>query len=332
MRFSKTKKRYVKPEEETFHDSSESGEIEKADGGRTERRMFALGVRKSTALVKIRPRFSKPGLWLDIGSWEGPDLNASLMHALGKAGFYSAAFVLQRVLADALDLDPQEIEVASMVRHKIHENENPVWVGEIVLADRLANGSGFVRELSENFSDFSDLCLGKAPRNSALKSPFAEYLLSEAHAQSCMTACPRCLQTYFNSVFHGLLDWRLGVMTLRAIVDKHYVCGLDMNFDYPEFRGQAKVVEKAAQLLITAAREQLQWLFKPEEDCPVALLRSQDVLVGVAPGIWTRDAHEYYPPMQRFIEEHNPDDLPVCWVDVFNTLRQTTWVLKVLNV
>ncbi|MCS7084599.1 MAG: hypothetical protein NZ534_00805 [Bacteroidia bacterium] len=306
-----------------------------------------MGARKATAVLRISPCSLRPGLLCDVvPSSGGLDENEDLLRALGKAGFYSAAFLLQRVLADALDVDPEEIEIASITRRKLSNGPFESWVGEIVLADRLPNGSGFVRELYDKFDHFVSLCLEPKYERPPV-SYFAQYVRSPQHAcgrsehsdgrsesvgEPCLTACPRCLMTYYNSTFHGLLDWRLGMMTLRIVYDPDYVCGLDMNFDYPEFLGQATAAAKAVQVLKAAAGGKLREVFVPDNDrLPLALMRSENLLVGLAPGMWTRDAHEHYAELREFVERHNPDGLQVRWVDVFNVLRQTSRSLKELK-
>jgi hypothetical protein len=295
--------------------------------------LFALGARKNTAIVRIWPRANVPGMRLDIGVAQDGNPSDLLGHALSKAGYYSAAFILQRVLADSLDVDPEEIEVASMVRRLTEENR---YVGEIILADRLANGSGFVRELKEKFDAYLELCL---TGQSAAKthSPFAEYIISPAHAESCKTVCFRCLQTFYNLVFHGLLDWRLGIMLLRVMHDKDYRCGLDLNFKYPEFLKVEDTVTAAARLLALSAGDKADddkmFVHKPYPGCPLAVVRifGGKKPVGITPGLWERNAHEHEKnsKLGRWLSSLNAEN--VVWVDVFNILRQAPLVVRALK-
>ncbi|MGA1810664.1 hypothetical protein VHN57_17405 [Sphingobium sp. WW5] len=58
------------------------------------------------------------------------------------------------------------------------------------------------------------------------------------HAARCQTSCYRCIQRYGNRSYHGLLDWRLGLSYLRALVDPSYSAGLDAkDQSYPETVG-----------------------------------------------------------------------------------------------
>jgi hypothetical protein len=300
----------------------------------SENSSFALGARKNTAIVRIWPRRNVPGMKLDIGGMlkeAGP--SERMGHALGKSGYYSAAFILQRVLADSLDVDPEEIEIASMVRRLAEENRH---VGEIILADRLANGSGFVRELNEKFDAYLELCLtGRSAAN--IHSPFAEYVISEAHAASCKTVCFRCLQTYYNSVFHGLLDWRMGMMLLRVMHDANYRCGLDLNFDYREFFKMEDTVTEAARLLALSAGDKRPddriFIHLPTQTCPIALINVFDgeKVVGIAPGLWERDAHLYEEnaELRAWLASFGAEN--VVWADQFNVLRQAPQVVQALG-
>jgi hypothetical protein len=295
---------------------------------------YALGARKRTAVLKIHPRGPVSGLMLDIGKQEAgndqsENIPSQLDHALGKAGFYSAAFILQRVLADELDVNPEEIEVASMIRRKA---DDEAWVGEIVLVDRLANGSGFVRYLAENLPDILDKCLGIQSG-----SAFAQNtILSTYHAEKCATACPQCLLNYYNSAFHGLLDWRLGMMILRAIRDPDYRCGLNDESvlkDAPEFRGTLETSKKAAQLLRASSNGSLEILHQDRLPALFKYVRKdkQPILVGMSPGMWSRDAHAHSDWLGEYIAEHNPEGWKVRWTDLFNVLRQPTQALKALE-
>ncbi|CAH2407162.1 hypothetical protein MES4922_60127 [Mesorhizobium ventifaucium] len=73
-----------------------------------------------------------------------------------------------------------------------------------------------------------------------------------AHAARCQTSCYRCIQRFGNRRYHGLLDWRLGIAYLRAMVMPGYTCGLSQ-YDgrFPEMAGWR---EHATALAETAAR------------------------------------------------------------------------------
>ncbi len=146
-----------------------------------------------------------------------------------RSGFYSAAFMLQRVLADRLDVDPTEIEIADVRKCQLDED---VYTAELILTDELPNGSGFVRHLYDNIETILNECVNAQPEDTYLGN-----IHSEAHRISCNDACYDCLKVFRNMNYHGLLDWRLGVSILRSLQNPNYVAGADGLFDgYLELR------------------------------------------------------------------------------------------------
>ena len=125
-----------------------------------------------------------------------------------RSAFYSAAFLLQRTLADALDVDPNEIAIADIRRVLLHDDRK---TAEIVLTDELANGSGFVRQLFNNFEQYSRKILTNTADGS-----YAATLHTPEHRAACADACYKCLKVFRNMNFHGLLDWRLGMALIRV--------------------------------------------------------------------------------------------------------------------
>ena len=104
---------------------------------------IALGSHKKTEVFRISPSVVPDGLALDMHFNNGV-----------RSGYYSLAFLLQRILADKLDVDPMEIEIAD-IPVKTLPNDSDKKVAEIILTDELQNGSGFVRRLYEEFADGS---------------------------------------------------------------------------------------------------------------------------------------------------------------------------------
>ncbi|MGD9753601.1 MAG: Zn-binding domain-containing protein, partial [Acidimicrobiia bacterium] len=115
----------------------------------------------------------------------------------GSSALWSFAEVLRRGSLEALDLQPDELQVGlqpSMV--------NGETSARVFLADRLENGAGYAPELasSGNLSRIFDSITG------ALTAKYE----SAAHAD-CTESCPNCLRSYDNRRLHGTLDWRLAV-------------------------------------------------------------------------------------------------------------------------
>jgi hypothetical protein len=186
----------------------------------------ALVSRKNTEVVSISPRRINDGLLLD------PNVNNQSV----RAAYYSAAFILQRGYADMQDIDPQEIELADIVRFGLQEGN----AAKIILCDEHDNGSGFVRSLFEKIRDDRAFLNNFISPDSS--SSFIRHMFSDDHSH-CTTACYDCLKVFRNMNFHSLLDWRLGVSLLKSFFQSDYHAGLNDNESfndrgsYPELCG-----------------------------------------------------------------------------------------------
>ena len=204
---------------------------------------IALGSKKVTEMVKI-----------ELKDW--PDtLNLSLNtgnRSAIRAAFFSAAFLLQRALADRLDVDPDEIEITEKI---VDENRPPVFY----LSDALANGAGIVSYLYQNNDDdishleelikkivnFDTFDEEKTPKDKC----FMQSLL--AHRDKCLTACQECLMSYNNRGYHHVLDWRMGVGILRLMIDKQYDFGFEetKRDQYEELKDYGEIIKACATKL-----------------------------------------------------------------------------------
>ncbi|PCH70318.1 MAG: hypothetical protein COC06_05380 [Bacteroidales bacterium] len=191
----------------------------------TEAESISLASSKITEVFRIEP--NQLDLSLDINPFENSDLFKA---SASKGAFYSAAFLLQRTLADDLDIDPEEIEIAAIDSIVLPEiggvlNRNSA---SIVLADELPNGSGFIQQLYNNFEKYLKKCI--APHS--VKDKYNYSIIAN---QECNDASYNDLKNYRNMNFHPLLDWKLGVGLLRIMSDKKYLSGLiEDDFKYPE--------------------------------------------------------------------------------------------------
>ena len=190
-----------------------------------------LAAGKTTEVLRISPAKVPRGLKIDFAALEGK------IDGAVRAGIISAGYYLQRIIADRLDIDPDEIEMGSLVRHQLSPGN---WVSEIVLSDALPNGAGFVRWAAKNFKDILDLAC-----NPVESSSYSGGIQTISHARKCDSSCYDCLKTYRNMSSHGLLDWRLGLSYVRVLGDNNYSVGLDGNFDKPELRDWFDIAVKA---------------------------------------------------------------------------------------
>ncbi|AFZ08877.1 DEAD/DEAH box helicase domain protein [Oscillatoria nigro-viridis PCC 7112] len=175
---------------------------------------IAIIAPKTTGVLRIKPVTVPDGLCLD------PIAPGSAV----KAAFYSAAFTVRAVAAQELDIDPEELDISGLRQVELEDKK----VGEIVISDRLANGSGFTDWLAHRWEDIlTDKILNS-------QNSFAEAIMSPQHRQKCDSSCYDCLQQYRNMNYHGLLDWRLGLSLLRALASSNFQCGLDGDFSTPD--------------------------------------------------------------------------------------------------
>lgn len=191
---------------------------------------IALASNKNTEIFRIAP-FIIP-LELDLNMfYSETDLPHVKAQSNGvRSGYYSAAFLLQRILADRLDVDPTEIEIADISMKMLEDGTNR-RIAEIILADELPNGSGFVRFLYNNFQNILSEAMEPSNMNSYLGK-----IHSQIHQTKCYDACYDCLKVYRNMNYHSLLDWRLGLSMLRVMNDATFVCGSDGNFNFVELQ------------------------------------------------------------------------------------------------
>jgi len=173
---------------------------------------LALVSGRSTDVLHIRPKAIPNGL----------ALSPSANHGAGKGAIYSAAFIVRSVAAECLDIDPEEIEICAIRQVSLSGDIG----AEMIFADRLANGAGFTRWIFERWPDLLDAIVNSTGDSST----FAGSLTSIAHRRSCDSACYDCLKVYRNMIYHGILDWRLGLSYLRVLADPAFEVGLDGSF------------------------------------------------------------------------------------------------------
>ncbi len=185
--------------------------------GATEAR--AIASPKTTDVLRIRPDDVPAGLSLDPLTPGGGV----------KAAYYSAAFILRAVVAERLQIAPDELDVCDV--RQIDAN-GQAKVGEIVINDHLDNGSGFTRWLCREWATVVSETI-TPPTSQTL----AAALVADSHRATCDSSCYNCLQNYRNMVYHGLLDWRLGLSLLRVLASATFSAGLDGDFSVPDLAG-----------------------------------------------------------------------------------------------
>ena len=187
---------------------------------------IALGARKPTEMIKIELNNCNSRLNLNLNTG-----NRSAV----RSAFYSAAFLIQRTLADKLDVQPDEIEISEKIN-----GDYPV----IYLNDALPNGAGLVSYLYEG-DNFEHVLRDIAE----FRTGFMKSLLSEEHRKECLTSCQKCLKTYTNRGFHHVLDWRLGVGIINLMLDVEYDFGMTSTTGHEELVDYNDIVIACAKKL-----------------------------------------------------------------------------------
>lgn len=232
-----------------FYEKHAQDSISSVDNGMK----IALGAKKVTEMVKLELKKYPNTLNLSLESG-----NKSAI----RAAFYSAAFLLQRALADKLDVQPDEIEICEKIDE---EHEYP----SIYLSDALPNGAGIVsylyqdgnlENLIKRIVDFDTF----DPFKTSKDESFMQSLISEDHRDTCLTACQKCLLAYNNRGFHHVLDWRLGVGILRLMINPDYDFGYtvsDRN-KYEELKDWDNILAACAKKLFLTQTSSGQNLWK----------------------------------------------------------------------
>jgi len=255
---------------------------------------FALAAGKTTDILRISP----------INVPLGINLNPGYIQV--RAAAISAAFLIQRLLADRLDIDPEEIEVASIAHRTIDSGQR---VANIILSDRLPNSAGFVRQAFNEFEDIiQEACF---PSNDG---SYAAVIQQDSH-RNCDSACYDCLKVYRNMTYHGLLDWRLAVSYLKALIDPNYRAGLDGQFGTPELDGWMETASKLRNSFVRCFNYQpVQWAGIP------GFTAGSRKFIVVHP-LW--DAWRASGKLAEAIAEAGGD--VDGYIDTFNLLRRPGW-------
>ena len=222
-----------------------------------------------------------------------------------KGAYYSSAFLLRTLIAEHLDIDPEELDIGNVCRKKIGANTKN-YSGEIRLNDHLPNGAGFCTEIKEKIKEILEKITNPE------KSKFMKNLYSEDHINNCDSSCHNCLKAYRNINYHGLLDWRLAISLLKTFISADYKCGADNGFSSYELKGwleQAKTLRDVfCQSFPSCSSEK----YGPLSGFSIG---SKKVII-IHP-FWNKEA-------QKGILKQAKDEFKgqICYVDTFNLLRR----------
>ena len=270
-----------------------------------EKEALAIVAPKTTGVLRIKPAAVPHGLCL----------NPLAPGSAVKAAFYSAAFIVRAVAAQELDIDPEELDVSGLRQVELEETGEKV--AEIVISDRLANGSGFTYWLAQHWQD---ILIEHILNN---QNSFASAIMSSQHRHNCDSICYDCLRQYRNMNYHGLLDWRLGLSLLRALADRNFRCGLDGDFSSPDLENwlhqAANLRDTFCASFSSCSPQQFDSLLGFE-------VNSQRVII-VHP-LWNR---ENINGLLADAVVSVSADTQIQYLDTFNLLRRPSWCYQSLQ-
>lgn len=180
---------------------------------------FGLIAKKETDALYLELTEFDPRLTLDRVARKG-----NFSHLPTRSAAISATQILVQKAALDLDVASDEFEA---LEPRLRDGKPMLQI-----ADSLINGSGLCRRLGQDRSDGKPhvVHLIQQMLEDQAVWPLADFLKHDAdgdHAAQCQTSCYKCIQRYGNRSYHGLLDWRLGLAYLRALVTPGYSAGLD---------------------------------------------------------------------------------------------------------
>ncbi|MCF7824821.1 MAG: DEAD/DEAH box helicase [Candidatus Marinimicrobia bacterium] len=307
------------------HEDNRNGYSYRVHRNEGNQESIALASNKNTEIFRLRPLSIPDGIYLNMFDSDRKSFSGM------RSAFYSAAFLLQRVLADKLDVDPTEIEIADVRRHKLPDGK---YTAEIILIDELPNGSGFVRYLFENMEEIISECI-----NEQSKGTYLGNIHSDAHLKSCKDACYDCLKVFKNMNYHGLLDWRLGISLIRTLNDVNYLAGADGDFNsFIELRDW----QIDAMRLGRSFAESFDFILLEEDfpSLPVITNQPGNHYIIVVHPFWNchkHDSGELELPEDLWITEkivevvaHAGDKDKIHFIDTFNLQRRPGWCYQKL--
>ena len=166
-----------------------------------------------------------------------------------RAAALSATFLLVNRAALHLDLDPDEFDV---IEPRVFRSGG-VSIPLLQITDHLVNGAGFCERLAQKDGS-GEALITQLIRSMVLQVD--EYPLNDVlrddHPSKCEQACYLCLHRYGNQMYHGLLDWRLGLCFLAAMIDPTFDCGLQSSqfFRFPFLKDWHDIAVRLANEMV----------------------------------------------------------------------------------
>jgi len=289
---------------------------------------WALMAPRITEVVRIRPSRTHPGLVLDP-KLPGEERNQEDTSRV-RSAIISAAALLQRVFAHSADIDPGEVAIGHLRRCTL---EDGTFGGEIVMFDDNDNsGSGFTSQIESELIEVLMKSLNER-ENTYARSIIEHGIVSKSAGLGCFTSCQRCLRSYSNTRYHGLLDWKSAMSYIRVLLDPDHKCGLDGDFSTPELSDWHKSAYFAAKGVIESRNPAEGWklkLYQIQEGAePIPAMcdtgeggTGQKVIIFIHP-LW--DQCNPTGILRTVYEKALEEFSEVRFADTFNAIRRPTW-------
>ena len=281
---------------------------------------WALMAPRITEVVRIRPNRTPPGLVLDP-KLPGEERNQEDTSRV-RSAIISAAALLQRVFADSADIDPGEVAIGHLRRCTL---EDGTFGGEIVMFDdNDNNGSGFTSQMESELIEVLMRSLNEK------ENTYATSIIE--HGRQCSTSCQKCLRSYSNTRYHGLLDWQSAMSYIRVLFNPNHKCGLDGDFDAPELCNWGFNARMAASSVISTRNPNEGWVHQSMEtfghfNIPMMTDTGiggtgQKAIIFIHP-LW--DQCNPTGILRTVYEKAQEEFSEVCFADTFNAIRRPTW-------
>ncbi|MDA1013545.1 MAG: hypothetical protein O3A00_03715 [Planctomycetota bacterium] len=210
---------------------------------------FWIAAPKTTDSLFIAPSEAHPGLQIHrVGAPALSDDNTGDVVTAVRAAALSATTLIVNRAAIHLDIDPEEFDIIEPRVLTMNGQDVPL----LQITDHLVNGVGFCDRLGRPFAGAEQPLIEELIRS--MVTDEESYPLEDcmAHRNECDQACYQCLHRYSNQMYHGLLDWRLGLCYLKCLIDQNFDCGLESSrFDEAFQSDWRELAMRLARMFVT---------------------------------------------------------------------------------
>ena len=252
----------------------------------------ALATKKKTDILLIRLSNIPNELSINLNN-----RNNNWLYA--KASYYSMGYLLRRSICYYLDIDASEISM----NIRLTKDDSGNLQYELFFADVLENGAGYAKHLADNIKE--------AVFKSVIKGGYIYNALLN-HKEKCDSSCYDCVRDYYNSPYHSVLDWRLGLDMVKLAISKN-TDSIRLDRSYWK-----DLSENAVE---TFALRRETWTIKPIDGMYQVSNKVNRVLANIVHPLWGED--------HPLVLESRKSYIPV--LTVFDIIRRIGWCHTEIN-